>query len=90
MMAKRVYLYAFDSMCKIVNYKYLEGDAVSVTNLRRLADWMAEYAPIPEKIYAVDDRPGLYQDFREAMDLRYFAKQLIFADMVSREGIRIR
>lgn len=77
-------------MCKIVNYKYLEGDAVSVTNLRRLADWMAEYAPIPEKIYAVDDRPGLYQDFREAMDLRYFAKQLMFADMVSCEGIRIR
>lgn len=89
-MAKRVYLYAFDSLCRIVNCKYLEEEAISVTNVLRLAEWMAESLPISMRVYAVDNRPGLYQDFREAIDLRDFTKQLAFADMISREGIRIK
>lgn len=89
-MTKRVYLYAFNSLCGIANYKFLEGDAITVTNMQRLADWMVEQAPFPIRVYAVDNRPGLYQDFRDATDLRFFDKRLMFADMVSREGIRIR
>lgn len=89
-MTKRVYLYAFDSLCKIVDCKYLEGYAISVTNMIRLADWMAEKYPVKLKVYAVDNRPGLYADFREAMKSNDFTGQLEFADMVSHEGILLK
>lgn len=89
-MKKRVYLYAFDFLCRIVDCKFLEGEAVTVANMRRLADWMAESYPGPVAIYAVDNRPGLYKEFREAIDLRDFTKHVLFADAISDEGIQIR
>lgn len=89
-MAKRVYLYAFDSLFKIVDCKFLQDDAISVTNMMRLADWMTEGIPAKLKVYAVDNRPGLYTDFREAIKTSDFTKQLEFADMVSHEGILLK
>lgn len=89
-MTKRVYLYAFDSLFKIVEYKYLEGEAISVRNMMRLADWMVDRLPANLKVYAVDNRPGLYDDFRESCKGNDFTKQLAFADMVSHEGIRLK
>lgn len=89
-MKKRVYLYAFDFLCRIVDCKFLEGEAITVVNMRRLANWMAESYPGQVTIYAVDNRPGLYKEFREAIDLRDFTKQLLFADTVSSEGIQIK
>ncbi len=89
-MRKRVYLYAFDFLCRIVDCKFLEGEAITVANMRRLANWMAESYPSQVTIWAVDNRPGLYKEFREAIDLKDFTNQLIFADTVSHEGIQIR
>lgn len=89
-MTRRVYLYAFDSLFKIVDCKFLQEDAITVTNMVRLADWMTERIPASLKVYAVDNRPELYADFREATKTRDFTKQLEFADMVSHEGIRLK
>ncbi len=89
-MTRRVYLYAFDSLFKIVDCKFLQDDAITVTNMVRLADWMAERIPANLKVYAVDNRPKLYADFREATKTHDFTKQLEFADMVSHEGIRLK
>lgn len=89
-MTRRVYLYAFDSLFKIVDCKFLQNDAITVTNMVRLADWMAERIPTNLKVYAVDNRPELYADFREATKTCDFTKQLEFADMISREGIRLK
>ena len=89
-MAKRVYLYAFDFLFRIVDCKFLEGEAITVANMRRLAGWMADSYPSRVTVYAVDNRPGLYKDFREAIDLRDFTKQLAFADMVSHEGVLLK
>lgn len=44
-MTKRVYLYAFNNVLEIVDAKFLEDDAISVLNIRRLANWMR--IPIP-------------------------------------------
>lgn len=89
-MTKRVYLYAFDSLFKIVDCKFLEGDAISVRNMLRLADWMTDKIPVTLKVYAVDNRSGLCRDFQESINGRDFTKQLEFADMVSHEGIRLK
>ena len=52
-MTKRVYLYAFNDVLEIVDTKFLEDDAISVLNIRRLANWMRDTYPEPVVIYAV-------------------------------------
>ena len=89
-MAKRVYLYAFNNVLKVVDTKFLEGDAISVRDMLRLADWMRVNYPEPVVIYAVDNRPGLRKEFMESVKSWDFTKNIEFADTVSREGILIK
>lgn len=88
-MARRVYLYAFDNVLRIVDTKYLEGEAISVRDMRRLAKWMMDTCPKPVAVYAVDNRPGLYKEFMETVKTKDFTKHVEFADTISREGILI-
>ena len=89
-MAKKVYLYAFNNLLKVVDYMFLEGDAISVRDMLRLARWMTNTNPESVVVYAVDDRPGLYKDYKEAVKTPDFTKHVEFADLISREGILIR
>ena len=89
-MAKRVYLYAFDNVLKIVDTKFLEGEVISVRDMLRLANWMKDVYPEPVVVYAVDNRPGLYKEFMESIKTEDFTKHVEFADLISREGILIR
>ncbi len=89
-MTKRVYLYAFNNVLRIVDCKFLEGDAISVRNILRLARWMKEVNPEHVTIYAVDNRPGLYKEFRDSIRSSDFTVQIEFADTVSREGLLIQ
>lgn len=86
-MAKRVYLYGFNHLLKIEDCKFLEGDAITVGNMLRLANWMAEVNPAMRVIYAVDNRPGLHKEYLESVKTEDFTKHVEFADTVSREGI---
>lgn len=88
-MAKRVYLYAFNNVLKIVDTKFLEGDAISVRDMLRLANWMKDVNPGQVVVYAVDNRPGLYKEFMEAIKTKDYTKHIEFADLISREGILI-
>lgn len=88
-MAKRVYLYAFNDVLRIVDTKFLENDAITVRNMLRLAKWMKDVNPGQIVVYAVDNRPGLYKEFMEAVKTSDFTKQVEFADLISREGILI-
>ncbi len=90
MMTRRVYLYAFDHVWRIVDCRFLEGDAISVGNILRLARWMRITNPEHVTIYAVDNRPGLYKEFRESIKTSDFTKQIEFADTVSHEGLLIQ
>lgn len=88
-MARRVYLYAFNGLLRVVDTKFLEGEAISVRDMRRVAEWMAETNADKTVIYAVDNRPGLYREFREAVRTGDFTRHIEFADTISREGILI-
>ena len=85
-MSKRVYLYAFNEEMRIVDVKFLEGDAVTITNMRRIAKWMKDNIPEKIVVYAVDNRPGLYKEFKETIRTKDFTKRIEFADLVSHEG----
>lgn len=89
-MTRRVYLYAFDEQYNIVDCRFLEGDAITVRNMKRLADWMTEgVTSFKVSVYAVDNRPGLYREFRESVKRNDFTAMLEFADTVRDEGIRL-
>ena len=67
-MTRRVYLYAFDALYNIVDCRFLEDEAITVRNMKRLAAWMTENVESFEvRVYAVDNRPGLYQEFRRSI-----------------------
>ena len=86
-MTKRVYLYAFNNVLEIVDTRFLEGDAISVRNMLRLANWMKDVNLGQVVVCAVDNRPGLYKEFMEAVKIKDFTKHVEFADLISREGI---
>ncbi len=89
-MTKRVYLYAFNHVLKIVDCKFLEGDAISVRDILRLARWMTDVNPEHVTIYAVDNRPGLYKEFMESVKAKDFTKNVEFADLIRHEGLLIQ
>ncbi len=88
-MERRVYLYGFGDLLKCVDHKFLKGDAITVRNLSRVAKQMREMNPECKIVWAVDNRPGLYREFLEAVKTKDFTKQVEFADTVSREGIPV-
>lgn len=88
-MEKRVYLYAFNKLMRVVGYQCLKDEAISVSNIVATANWMKKTNPEKVVVYAIDNRPGLYKDFRDAFRTVDFTKHVAFADMVSREGILV-
>lgn len=89
-MTRRVYLYAFDEVFKIVNCMFLEGDSISVRNMQWCTNLMMYETPDIRMVCAVDNRSGLYAEYREACTSSDFSKHVEFADTVTREGILIR
>ena len=77
-MTKRVYLYAFNNVLEVVDMKFLKDDAISVLNIRRLANWMRGDYPEPVVIYAVDNRRGLHQEYLD--DMKALQYDILYGD----------
>ena len=88
-MTKRVYLYAFNDMAKVVGCRYLEGEQATVLNALRFGLQLKDENLERVTVYAVMNRAGLYGDFIEAVQSNDFTKHFEFMDLVSREGLRI-
>lgn len=87
---RRVYLYAFSTTTmRVVDVKFLCERDISIKNVIRIANWMRDRTPESVRVYAVDNRPGLYKEFQETIRSGDFTKQIEFADLVSREGIQV-
>lgn len=89
MKTRRVYLYAFDKLHRMLDCKFLEGESITIRNIKSLGDWMAGMNPYARSIYAMDNRPGLYREFTESVKASDFVKHIEFEDMVSHEGMLI-
>lgn len=87
-MEKKVYLYGFDTLHKVLKWQFLKEPYISVANICQTADWIMSQNPDVVAVYAVDDRPGLYWDFRDACK-HDFAEEFAFEDMIAREGLPI-
>ena len=87
-MRRRVYIYAFNELHRIVDTKFLQEAAISIRNMMWIAEQM-ELDPDVRAIYAIDNRWGLRRDFTESIKTLDFAKHIEFEDLVSREGIKL-
>ena len=87
-MRRRVYIYAFNELHRIVDTKFLQEDAISIRNMMWIAEQM-ELDPDVRAIYAIDNRWGLRRDSLESIKTLDFAKHIEFEDLVSREGIKL-
>ena len=56
-MHRRVYIYAFNELHRIVDTKFLHEDAISIRNMMWIAEQM-ELDPDVRAIYAIDNRWG--------------------------------
>lgn len=87
-MRRRVYIYAFNELHRIVDTKFLQDDAISIRNMMWIAEQMELDLDV-RAIYAIDNRWGLRRDFTESIKTLDFAKHIEFEDLVSREGIKL-
>lgn len=85
-MEKRLYLYGFEELHHVVDCKYLREGRISVNSINNLVERMFYENPNIKRIYAVDNRIGLREDFLDTITKPHFAKDIEFEDMISKEG----
>jgi hypothetical protein len=85
----RIYLYAFDDLCRVVGVRFVKQDDPDISILRDTAKWMADTNPyIVKFVYALMNRPGLYQEFKDSIRGN-FTKWIEFKDVVESEGMLV-
>ena len=87
-MSKRVYLYGFTELHHVVMCDYLTESRATTQGMDYLAIYMLESRPDISNIYAVNNRPGLKDDFLDAIIRPHFTKDIEFEDLIQREKIR--
>ena len=88
-MTKRVYLYAFNDLARVVGCRHLDEEKATVLNILRFGLLMKDESPEKVTVYAIMNRSGLYTDFMESVKSNDFAQHIEFMDLVSREGLKI-
>lgn len=91
-MTKRVYLYGVagpETGYAVVKYMYIEADRVSVRTIINDALWLQMKNPTIEHVYAIDDRPWLLWDYRDAIVKKSVESFSIFKNMLEREGLLV-
>lgn len=87
---KKVFLYAFDREARVVNYRFVQGNDISIRQIHYLAKQMYLLAGKEQIIvYAIDDYPNLRKDYNEAIKSSDPADVYGFYDIVDRNGIYI-
>lgn len=88
-MNKQIFLYGFDELHHVVSCKYIIEGRITIRTLKRIAECMVEDRPDIKRIYAVDNRIGLKQDYMDVIIRPHFTKNIEFEDLMSYEGILV-
>lgn len=89
---KRIFLYGIggaDNQYRVLKYYAMEEETISIWNIKYQADMLKIKNPSVEHVYAVDDRTGLYRDYKESIKKNSIESCAIFKDILEREGIKI-
>lgn len=89
---KRIFLYGIggaDKQYRVLKYWVMEEEFISIWNIKYQADMLKIKNPSIEHVYVVDDRHGLYRDYKESIRKNSIESCAIFKDILEREGIKI-
>lgn len=89
---KQIILYGLsgaDQQYRVVKYWVIFEKDISISNINFQASIMKMACPNIEAVYAVDNRPGLKQDFVHTVKKNTIENCAIFKDILERSGIRV-
>ena len=89
---KRIFLYGIggaEKQYRVLKYYAMEEEFTSIWNIKYQADMLKIKNPSVEHVYVVDDRHGLYYDYKESIRKNSIESCAIFKDILEREGIKI-
>ena len=90
---KRVYLYGIGdakTSYAVIRYLSIDEEAISIRNITFQATWLKLTNPTIKHVYAVDDRKGLCQDYREAINKHSVESFAIFKSILEKEGLLVQ
>lgn len=88
-MERQVYVYGFNHLLECIDCNFIQGEAITVKNMRKLAKWMRATNSECRAVLAVDNRPGLRREYLEAVTSKDFSKRIEFAETITNEGIAL-
>lgn len=91
-MPKKIYLYGLagaESMYRVVTHSYIDDEFRTIKDMKLHAMWMKSKMPSVEHVYAIDQRPGLAADYKNAWRHNSIESYAIFKDILEREGIMV-
>ena len=89
---KPVFLYGIGGakdQFRVIRYSRIDENEVSIDMFKYLAMTMKIRYPGIERVFAVDDRPGLYRCYMDTIKKNSIESCVIFRDMLERSGIEI-
>lgn len=73
----------------VLNYYCIYEEFVSIRTIMDEANRLRMKNPSVDHVYAIDNRYGLRQDYRESMKQNTIESHYIFKDILEREGLQI-
>ena len=89
----RIYLYGIagaNDKYAVIRYQAVDVEHRPIDAIKMEADIMRMEYPNAKKIFAIDARGGLANDYRRAIKSNTFESYIIFKDILERKGIEIK
>ena len=89
---KTVFLYGIagaDNHYRCVRYTCIPEQDVSISAIKYEAYAMKDEYPSVERVFAIDNRYGLYRDYMESIKKNSIESCAIFKDILERQGVEI-
>ena len=88
-MSNIIWLYGLggaEDMYRVVDHVSIKREEAGIREMKLQAMWMRQSMPSIKLVYAIDQRPGLAQDYKNAWRKNPIESHAIFKDILEREG----
>ena len=89
---KTVFLYGIGGakdQFRVIRWTRVDEPDISITTFKNEAWAMRIRYPNVQRVFAIDDRGGLYQEYRTSIKKNSIESCMIFRDILERQGVEI-
>lgn len=89
---KKVFVYGLadaKTSYAVVKYQYIKDEDLSIKNIAWVADRMKKNYPTVTHVYVIEDRPGLYWDYMDAIREHSVESFALFKSILENEGLKL-